>query len=102
MRRLAPSCTLFPYTTLFRSEEVRCAAYALDENIYAFVDEALASAVGGRGARRRTRRCSHRGRDRKSTRLNSHRRISYAGFCLQKKKQGKQIHARCRLTDNES
>src|SRR5688572_32718190 len=74
MIRPPPSSTLFPYTTLFRS-------------------------VAGRSQRLEGRRC-RKGRvhlgdeersieleDRKSTRLNSsHSQISYAVFCLKKKK----------------
>src|SRR5438309_6623866 len=91
MLRPPPSSTLFPYTTLFRSEPrgraVRC---------------------GGRASGPRSgRRCPSRSRhldppgardreghrrpdrgDRKSTRLNSsHSSISYAVFCLKKKKK---------------
>src|SRR5215210_8360910 len=63
MIRRPPRSTLFPYTTLFRSRAAsRC----------------WPSAAPGR--------CTPR-RDRKSTRLNSsHRCISYAVFCLKKKK----------------
>src|SRR6202043_4194683 len=67
MIRRPPRSTLFPYTTLFRSEHHPRPPAA------------------GRGAGGR-----HRGSppDRKSTRLNSsHVRISYAVFCLKKKKQ---------------
>src|SRR5690554_7615710 len=67
MIRRPPRSTLFPYTTLFRSHH------------------ALATAVFWLFG------CCHRafgGRDRKSTRLNSsHVRISYAVFCLKKKKK---------------
>src|SRR5438105_12905905 len=85
MIRRPPRSTLFPYTTLFRSEE----------------------ATGGEGERRqwegkeggsRSERGKKRGgrssrknftpADRKSTRLNSsHEWISYAVFCLKKKKK---------------
>src|SRR5215203_6753225 len=75
MIRRPPRSTLFPYTTLFRARR----------------------RLGGRGrpARRGARpppaygraRPRHR-RDRKSTRLNSsHANISYAVFCLKKKKK---------------
>src|SRR5438552_18206825 len=73
MFRRPPRSTLFPYTTLFRS--LRHAA----ERLLAPPER---SPVGRRG--------SHRAlfRDRKSTRLNSsHQIISYAVFCLKKKKQ---------------
>src|SRR6266699_5753106 len=65
MIRRPPRSTLFPYTTLFRSRRTDPC--------------------------RRARRAAERHRlhrDRKSTRLNSsHVRISYAVFCLKKKKQ---------------
>src|SRR6266567_7504710 len=65
MIRRPPRSTLFPYTTLFRSRRGHPARRA--------------GGGGGGGAR------PHR--DRKSTRLNSsHSQISYAVFCLKKKK----------------
>src|SRR5439155_6785419 len=61
-----PRSTLFPYTTLFRSDRLDCGAGFDRPNSFA--------SVGGI-------------RDRKSTRLNSsHVAISYAVFCLKKKK----------------
>src|SRR6266581_4371945 len=64
MIRRPPRSTLFPYTTLFRSERRSCR----------------------RLSRRRTTCGSCRRSDRKSTRLNSsHPSISYAVFCLKKK-----------------
>src|SRR5690349_24644424 len=82
MIRRPPRSTLFPYTTLFRS--------VVEEGVVREVDEEL-----GRG-RVRVRGPGHRQRaalvlqavDRKSTRLNSsHVEISYAVFCLKKKKK---------------
>src|SRR2546430_5639004 len=81
MIRRPPRSTLFPYTTLFRSERAR--------------RRARRSAQSRRGrvrvAQRRTggvQRGSGRAGDRKSTRLNSsHSQISYAVFCLKKKKK---------------
>src|SRR5690349_25083111 len=81
MIRRPPRSTLFPYTTLFRSPR-----------------QTISSAVGGRT--REARRsasgaaCAPPARiggvDRKSTRLNSsHVEISYAVFCLKKKKNKK-------------
>src|SRR6266516_7330179 len=69
MIRRPPRSTLFPYTTLFRSRQ-RGGPWS-------------PSGPGeGDGPRR--------GGDRKSTRLNSsHRTISYAVFCVKKKKQNK-------------
>src|SRR5258708_11470401 len=75
MIRRPPRSTLFPYTTLFRS---RVEAYGLEE-IARLLDSQFALRWPG-----------HRTappRDRKSTRLNSsHQIISYAVFCLKKKK----------------
>src|SRR2546426_9255759 len=88
MIRRPPRSTLFPYTTLFRSPPVPRAC--------------VATARRGRrgpGIRRfqRRRPAGDRGRwlagaDRKSTRLNSsHLVISYAVFCLKKKKNLKHM-----------
>src|SRR3712207_6887887 len=87
MIRRPPRSTLFPYTTLFRSSMrmlflslalTACATtgasgWAREE---AALDRELAGRVAGEA------------RDRKSTRLNSsHANISYAVFCLKKKKK---------------
>src|SRR5436305_3164856 len=86
--RQPPRSTLFPYTTLFRSKEyfepkwIRRISHAM-EACRAFCGVGYHSDVPA-GTRRRR---GHRP-DRKSTRLNSsHVRISYAVFCLKKKKQ---------------
>src|SRR3712207_7453713 len=88
MIRRPPRSTLFPYTTLFRSEKM---AVGLVE---AF--RAVAAAHEGRMDRPARRRsmslvahgAAPRQGDRKSTRLNSsHANISYAVFCLKKKKK---------------
>src|SRR5438034_6619800 len=84
MIRRPPRSTLFPYTTLFRSGP----------------DRGRRGPAAGPSSRRsrgifparERRRPEHRGRDhsldRKSTRLNSsHTVISYAVFCLKKKKK---------------
>src|SRR5437762_11120758 len=77
MIRRPPISTLFPYTTLFRSALGRAGDVA----------DAGASAEA-RAPRRRPPPAPRVGGDRKSTRLNSsHRCISYAVFCLKKKKQ---------------
>src|SRR3712207_8113694 len=85
MIRRPPRSTLFPYTTLFRSKaaphEDRRPG---DRQRLQPVDEPLLE-VGGQPDRHDERREDHR--DRKSTRLNSsHANISYAVFCLKKKK----------------
>src|SRR5260363_47848 len=67
MIRRPPRSTLFPYTTLFRSAAEKGAA---------------------RPCRQAGRPCWQSAADRKSTRLNSsHQIISYAVFCLKKKKK---------------
>src|SRR5687768_17796302 len=101
MIRRPPRSTLFPYTTLFRSQRplLHREAHAHDRTSFArfaqhlerpaeqvFVDHARAdvrrAADGGSVAELLG------GRDRKSTRLNSsHGYISYAVFCLKKKKK---------------
>src|SRR5690348_17486365 len=71
MIRRPPRSTLFPYTTLFRSRNNRNGT------------------IGSR-ARRSTGMNAASAQDRKSTRLNSsHPSISYAVFCLKKKKKQK-------------
>src|SRR2546428_6193250 len=70
MIRRPPRSTLFPYTTLFRS--VQIAATAPATGTYTVIVGTNDHGVG----------------DRKSTRLNSsHDQISYAVFCLKKKKK---------------
>src|SRR5437899_7700556 len=78
MIRRPPRSTLFPYTTLFRSAGLRTA----DEHD---VPELCAVSAPERLGQHRVRPA-----DRKSTRLNSsHLGISYAVFCLKKKKKNK-------------
>src|SRR2546427_4094077 len=80
MIRRPPRSTLFPYTTLFRSVDDPLLA-ALTRGVDAVV-EVLVSTVIVEDAAVQLRR------DRKSTRLNSsHSQISYAVFCLKKKKK---------------
>src|SRR5258708_20881575 len=84
MIRRPPRSTLFPYTTLFRSQldgrhlfEIAGAWAAILRTIAQHADACL-NLRGG---------LAKRDRDRKSTRLNSsHQIISYAVFCLKKKK----------------
>src|SRR3712207_6858460 len=84
MIRRPPRSTLFPYTTLFRSERSRYR----QRQPARFVAR-LRSAEGRRTGLAEVPRAP----DRKSTRLNSsHANISYAVFCLKKKKiNSKQI-----------
>src|SRR2546422_3908885 len=77
MIRRPPRSTLFPYTTLFRSGNSADGSR-----------EARSGARSGGDLRRRAPVHRHPRGDRKSTRLNSsHGYISYAVFCLKKKKQ---------------
>src|SRR5688572_32088409 len=96
MLRRPPRSTLFPYTTLFRSS--RPAAHVLAEAerlVRAGVKELLVISqdTSAYGVDIRYAESTWKGRslkarlDRKSTRLNSsHSQISYAVFCLKKKK----------------
>src|SRR5438105_10986051 len=85
MIRRPPRSTLFPYTTLFRSCQWPAVAHSPSN-----AASALPSAP-----RRCSLRGTHRDLDRKSTRLNSsHEWISYAVFCLKKKKKEQQSHIR--------
>src|SRR5688572_30882063 len=90
MLRRPPRSTLFPYTTLFRSkiQSSSNSAPELDDDglreairrhmASTLIVAAIATAPDGEGV------------DRKSTRLNSsHSQISYAVFCLKKKKKKK-------------
>src|SRR3712207_7612991 len=99
MIRRPPRSTLFPYTTLFRSDR--------DGDLRA-ADRQVARRAGPQRAERapagRLRRADRTDRrelvrrrrawpDRKSTRLNSsHANISYAVFCLKKKKNKYKFH----------
>src|SRR3712207_8092324 len=101
MIRRPPRSTLFPYTTLFRSvrlldvgeqvvaqvrrlrpDHLRVRPHGCVLGVVEALERALDAiqAIAELGGR-------HRSRDRKSTRLNSsHANISYAVFCLKKKK----------------
>src|SRR3712207_8871098 len=94
MIRRPPRSTLFPYTTLFRSEwaaeNLRVGGLLIGDNTFAFGmigDESFDEAEDEAAvmALRRFNDLAANG-DRKSTRLNSsHANISYAVFCLKKK-----------------
>src|SRR3712207_8962790 len=96
MIRRPPRSTLFPYTTLFRS-----AVVVVDADLRIVLANAAAEAIVasrkglkivdqkiGPGPRGKVLTAlHHEDQDRKSTRLNSsHANISYAVFCLKKKK----------------
>src|SRR5690349_22747316 len=84
MRRPLPGSTLFPYTTLFRSDQLVLVAAALRDELPARVNEVRLAVELADVPRRLGADAVE---DRKSTRLNSsHVEISYAVFCLKKKK----------------
>src|SRR3989454_12823397 len=79
MIRRPPRSTLFPYTTLFRSH--RDLAFNVQWRLEQIAQGLVRTLIGMTGARSSQS-------DRKSTRLNSsHLVISYAVFCLKKKKK---------------
>src|SRR5438270_2015280 len=79
MLRRPPRSTLFPYTTLFRSDSA-----AISEVTLPYILDMGRDGIEGALES-----------DRKSTRLNSsHSQISYAVFCL-KKKTGKRLNTTC-------
>src|SRR5438552_11343745 len=85
MIRRPPRSTLFPYTTLFRSclrkEGVGCGPATMRQSYDQSADPSVFCREPCRG-------------DRKSTRLNSsHQIISYAVFCLKKKKKTYTTHS---------
>src|SRR5260221_8705258 len=93
MIRRPPRSTLFPYTTLFRSDAGRRSRAVHSRQCRRGRDVARDRGGGGRQRQPQRRRQGQGGapratsRDRKSTRLNSsHTVISYAVFCLKKKK----------------
>src|SRR3712207_6988675 len=101
MIRRPPRSTLFPYTTLFRSSSKSDAALGTSLESIGYVVKRMDAHTFERKDVRRWKACVERGarlradllvlptngKDRKSTRLNSsHANISYAVFCLKKKK----------------
>src|SRR2546422_8200552 len=95
MIRRPPRSTLFPYTTLFRSpvaafrdatyEDFLASAVAIGPALAAAGEQPLGTTI------RTAVEATARWADRKSTRLNSsHGYISYAVFCLKKKKRKRQ------------
>src|SRR5258708_242432 len=83
MIRRPPRSTLFPYTTLFRSQTESCRSCSQSRRREARFVRTMAA-------------CIEPQRDRKSTRLNSsHQIISYAVFCLKKKTTSCRSRDRC-------
>src|SRR2546421_4772938 len=95
MIRRPPRSTLFPYTTLFRSQEVG----ALCDAVVVIAHGTVVASGTPEELRERTGAGNlEDALDRKSTRLNSsHDQISYAVFCLKKKKTSswKSIQTQC-------
>src|SRR5256886_11084372 len=106
MIRRPPRSTLFPYTTLFRSERIE-----LRRQMEVQVERPMVDALRAQHDLPVRNRFSYPGEarhaphahwstmaDRKSTRLNSsHSQISYAVFCLKKKKPGENVCQHGRL-----
>src|SRR3712207_6893231 len=102
MRRRPPRSTLFPYTTLFRSDATQRLASPGDdpgrvEHAERPLDDRADPECERDGAQpdgpAEQEPDHEHGEDRKSTRLNSsHANISYAVFCLKKKTQNKSAH----------
>src|SRR5256885_12599973 len=100
MIRRPPRSTLFPYTTLFRSGRIAERRSILLPPRPGFLGgrspvprPEIQTAPPARAACRGVRTDSPPRRDRKSTRLNSsHLVISYAVFCLKKKKKTSSVH----------
>src|SRR5688572_31039724 len=90
--------TLFPYTTLFRSQGKASVSQNGGSNIRTLHRRAIQASIGcGSAGDRQKTRCpvaaSELVGDRKSTRLNSsHSQISYAVFCLKKKTTKRMTH----------
>src|SRR5256885_10930592 len=96
MIRRPPRSTLFPYTTLFRSEEAIALRPWSDESIRVGVRTLIITLLAVLTIAALLRQL-----DRKSTRLNSsHLVISYAVFCLKKKKTGVERTA-CSRADHQ-
>src|SRR3712207_8451567 len=93
MIRRPPRSTLFPYTTLFRSQARLAARDRVPDpqpDAQGAPGADLPRRPGGRGQPPHPPRGGPDQADRKSTRLNSsHANISYAVFCLKKKRKAK-------------
>src|SRR5256885_12099954 len=94
MIRRPPRSTLFPYTTLFRSCVVL--AETTDHTNWQLIGEVAKHMTGaeGKSLKEAYKEIEDQEEDRKSTRLNSsHLVISYAVFCLKKKKKNSSAHS---------
>src|SRR3989442_7355788 len=96
MIRRPPRSTLFPYTTLFRSLGVRDPPVVVELAGCGVEANGLGEVGDGRIVLLFTQKGGPSVVDRKSTRLNSsHVRISYAVFCLKKKKLSRRAAQIC-------
>src|SRR5438445_3052969 len=96
MPRRAPRATLFPYTTLFRSNELKQTAVSSATESATIITRS----VGELKLTATTSVAESAETDRKSTRLNSsHANISYAVFCLKKKKTNMNLSPTNERTD---
>src|SRR2546427_5679922 len=95
MIRRPPRSTLFPYTTLFRSQQgdwaTQLQATQVENNrgnrVRRNMEHNTTTELPAQDVRCSLDACQQQAKDRKSTRLNSsHSQISYAVFCLKKKK----------------
>src|SRR5690349_23161614 len=101
MIRRPPRSTLFPYTTLFRSREPGGGVMNQTMNFEVIAERLRARREELRGRISAVRADQRRDGepDRKSTRLNSsHVEISYAVFCLKKKKEKKNEQQKDQMT----
>src|SRR5436305_3626902 len=97
MIRRPPKSTLFPYTTLFRSAGILYQNDDFGKSYLAYKEAIGPSAIA------RELRPGRRRRSEEHTLNSSHVRISYAVFCLKKKKRIKHASKRngCATTANE-
>src|SRR5258707_9755884 len=101
MIRRPPRSTLFPYTTLFRSPKAFI-GWLRPMSVFGLTAAEVSSNAQRVERTQRDVRLDGADQDRKSTRLNSsHANISYAVFCLKKKKHTSELQSRqylvCRL-----
>src|SRR2546430_4893594 len=101
MIRRPPRSTLFPYTTLFRSHGFFVVSFIASWSFFIASSIILSSAIFHSPSSLTNGNAAQLPLDRKSTRLNSsHSQISYAVFCLKKKRH--HSHTACRLLTAET
>src|SRR5438445_7383637 len=101
MIRRPPISTLFPYTTLFRSISFGASYLSLFIRVHLWFQSVAGGTEPGVQAARGGHAFSDG--DRKSTRLNSsHANISYAVFCLKKKKTNNINHNKHKVQNNST